>query len=147
MLARFGRVLLQIEAQRREAVLAVDDEVAASVGSWRLPMSSLLVAAKRRVSAVKSSTVPGIGGWLTGHLVEVPQRPHLGPGKLALESLVRALDAGDELGDFVVLGNGMRRDLLTFAIEPADEPDLVEHVLGRVAGEVKNAVLLPYPRG
>ena len=57
--------LLHVEVQRRQAVLAVDDEVlalrlleVADVGEAASPARS----ASR--SAVKRSTVPGMGGWL-----------------------------------------------------------------------------------
>ena len=90
---------------------------------------------------------PGDRRLADGHLVEVPERPHLGPGKLALESLVGALDASDELGDLVVLGNRVGRYFFAFAIETADKTHLVQHVLGWIADEIEESVLLPDARG
>ena len=115
---------LQVEVQRREAVLAVDDQ---ELGRGVLQVADVLAPGRAglelQLLAVNSSTVPGIGGWPDGHLVEVLERPHLGARELALEGLVGALDAGDELGDLVVLRDGLRGDLLALAVEAADEAD------------------------
>ena len=63
--ARVVGALLAEEVQRREAVLAVDDQVLAARLS-RLPtFANLPTGSNPSFSAVKSSTVPGIGGWLT----------------------------------------------------------------------------------
>jgi hypothetical protein len=53
--------LVQVEAQRRQAVLAVDDQVLGG-GLAQAARAALAVAAKLRRSEVNSSTVPGIGG-------------------------------------------------------------------------------------
>ena len=65
------------------------------------------------------------------------------PGELPLECLVVALDSGDELGDFIALLRGLRRDLLTLAVVTADESHLGEKILGGVGDEVEYAVFLP----
>src|SRR5262252_6975075 len=56
--------------------------------------------------------------------------------------MVVTLDLGDELGDVVVLGDAGRGDFLPVAVETADEANLRQQVLGPVAGEVEDAVLL-----
>jgi hypothetical protein len=142
----FGGMLLQVEAQCSKPVLAVDDQI---------PGGRLLEVPHR--VAVGRAEAQRLGGeqqhrsgdrWLADrHLVEVAQRPHLGPGELALEGLVGALDARDELGDFVVLRNRMGRDFLALAIETADEPHLIKAVLRRIADEIEDSVLLPDARG
>ena len=75
-------------------------------------------------------------------LVEVLDRLHLGLRHLALEASVGFLDLGDELRDFVVVGRALRGDLLTLAIEAADEADLLQELVGRVGDEVVDAVFL-----
>src|SRR5207253_9643176 len=75
-------------------------------------------------------------------LVEVLELAHLAARDRALESLVVALDLGDELGDVVVLGNAAGRDLLALPVEAADESHLGQQLLGRIVDEVEDAVLL-----
>jgi len=82
-----------------------------------------------------------------GGLVEIRDGLDLGARELALKGLVAALDPGDELGDLVLFGDLGRRDLLAFAVEPADELDLPEQVFRRIGDEVEDAVLLTDPRG
>ena len=66
MVAASSGCSLQVELQRRQAVLAVDDQVLARRARSRLPtLSNPRAGSKSRRSAVNSSTVPGIGGWLT----------------------------------------------------------------------------------
>src|SRR5262249_11975526 len=80
------------------------------------------------------------------HFVEILEGPHLRPRELTLECLVGALDARYELRDFVVLRDGLRRDLLAFPVKAADEADFVEHFRSRIAHKVKDPVLLAYAR-
>ena len=62
---RFVRALVQVELQRGQAVLAVDDQELA-VRLLQLPtMSWPSSERKLSFSLVNSSTVPGIGGWVT----------------------------------------------------------------------------------
>src|SRR6185436_7497364 len=79
-----------------------------------------------------------------GHrgLVEILELAHLGARQGPLESLVVALDLGDELGDIVVLADTPGGDLLAFTIETADETHLRQQVPRPIAGEVEDAVLL-----
>ena len=66
MRRRVVGVLLTIEVQRREAVLAVDDEVLAAAAPRGCRRSrTRATGSNSSFSAVNSSTVPGIGGWLT----------------------------------------------------------------------------------
>ena len=57
--------LLQVEVQRGEAVLPVDDEVLAARLFEVADVVERPHGSNCSSSAVNSSTVPGIGGWLT----------------------------------------------------------------------------------
>src|SRR5258705_3230926 len=79
------------------------------------------------------------------YLVKILERPHLGARNDALERGIVAFDARDELRDLVVLRHGLRGNLLILAVITADEADLVQDLLCRTTGKVKNPVLLAYP--
>ena len=87
-------ILLAVEVQRRQAVLAVDDQIRLA---RLLQVADVVEAADRleaqRAAEVNSSTAPGIGGWLHRLGVEVLDRLHLLARQLALEGGVGALDA------------------------------------------------------
>jgi hypothetical protein len=140
--ARVVGTLVQVEAQRRQPVLAVDDQVLGR---------GLAQAAGRPVAV--GAEVQALGGEEQHRarnrrlrdrgLVEVLQLAHLGARQRALEGVVVALDLGDELRDVVVFGDAAGSDLLVLAVEAADEAHLRQQVLGAVADEVEDAVLLP----
>ena len=81
-----------------------------------------------------------------GHLVEILQRTHLGAGHDALERGVVPFDARNELRDLVILRDGLRGDLLIFAVIAADKADLAQDLFGRATGKVKDAVFLANSR-
>ena len=137
---RFVRALVHVELERGEAVLAVDDE--------ELPLRRLEVARRfggrpegqRLVREQQHG--PGNRRLVDRRLVEVLDRPHLRLRHLALEGGVGPLDPRDERRDLVVLGRRLGGDLLALAVEPTDEPDLLEQLVGRVGDEVVDAVFL-----
>ena len=131
----------QVELQRREPVLAVDDE---ELRRRLLQVADLVAAAGAEGEPLGREEQHRAGNRRLGDrgLVEVAQLPDLAVRQRPLERLVGALDPRDELADVVVLRHARRRDLLALAVEAADEPDLVEQVLGAVAREVEDPVFL-----
>src|SRR5262249_48221964 len=81
-------------------------------------------------------------GLLDRGLVKIRQLPHLGARERALEGVVGALDARNELGDVVVLRDPGGRNLLPLPVEAADKAHFSEQVLRLVGDEVENAVFL-----
>src|SRR5688572_12065076 len=134
--------LVQVEAQRREAVLAIDDQV---LGRGLAQAAGRAVAVGAEVEALGGEQQHRAGNrrLRDRRLVEVLELAHLGARQRALEGVVVALDLGDELRDVVVFGDAAWSDLLVLAVEAADEAHLRQQVLGAVADEVKDAVLLP----
>jgi hypothetical protein len=98
----FGAVLA-VELQRREPVLAVDDQVAA-LRALEIP-HALVLAQRREGEALgrEERDRPGDGRLADRGLVEVLDRLDLAGGELALERAVGPLDAGDEGGHLVAL--------------------------------------------
>jgi hypothetical protein len=141
--ARLFRPLVQVETQRGEPVLPVDNQEPA--GRLAEATLSALAAARAEVQPLggEEQDRSGNGRLRNGGLVEVLELTDLSLGDGALERLVVALDLGDELGDVVVLRDLARGDLLAVAVEAADEADLRQQLLGRIADEVEDAVLLP----
>src|ERR1043166_6796675 len=134
--------LVQVEIQRREAVLAIDDQ---ELGAGLVDRTGAAVAAGTEGQPLGGEQQHRSGDRRLRHrgLVEVLQLAHLAPRDGALERRVGALDAGDELGDVVVFRDSPRLDLLALAVKAADEAHLRQEVLGAVADEIKDAVLLP----
>src|SRR6185312_4910985 len=137
---RVRRPLLHVEVQRREAMLAVDDQKL-GVRLRQVP-DAVAIGAKLELLVGVEQHRARNGRLGDRSLVEVRELAHLGTGNAALERVVGALDARDELGDVVVLRNPARRDLLALAVKAADEAHLGEQVLRPVADEIKNPVLL-----
>src|SRR5258706_6629778 len=133
--------LVQVEVERREAVLAVDDQEFRGRFAQRAD-AALAARAKRQALGGEEQHRAGNRRLRNRRLVEILELPDLGAGDRALESVVVALDLGDELRDVVVLRDAAGRDLLALAVEAADEAHLRQQVLGPVADEVKDAVLL-----
>ena len=138
--------VVQVEAQRGEAVLAVDDQ------EFLLRLGQVADAfdaggAEAELFGGEQEDRARDRRLRDRRFVEVLERLDLGLGQRALERLVGALDLGDELGDLVLVGDFHRGDFLALAVEAADETHLAKQVLRRDAGEVKNAVFLAYLRG
>ena len=85
----------------------------------------------------------GDGRLRDGRLVKIADGRDLGAGKFALKGLVAAFDFGDELGD-VVLRLGRRGlDAGAFlVVKPADEPDFLQKVFGRIRRKIEKGVFL-----
>ncbi len=103
MVLRVVGAVLHVELERREAVLAVDDEVLA-VGL--VEVADVVERADgvevERVGREEEHRARD-GGLAHGGLVEVLDCRDLGLRHLALEGLVRRLDLGDEACDLVAL--------------------------------------------
>jgi hypothetical protein len=76
------------------------------------------------------------------HFIKILQRTDFGARQLALKGRVRAFNAGDELGNFIVLRYGLRRDLLVLIVITADKPNLTEDFFRGIASEIENPVFL-----
>src|SRR5882724_1581529 len=135
------RPLLHVEVQRSQAVLPVDDQVLRARLRDRAGRATV---ARAEIEALGSKEQHRSRDrrLRDGGLVEILELLHLGARERALEGLVVALDLGDELRDVVVLRNPRGRDLLALPVEAANETHLRHQVLGPVADEVKDAVLL-----
>ena len=142
-----ARPLAQIEMQRRQPVLAVDDEIL----RLRLLQATDAVLAVQRLERElfvrEQQHRAGYRRLAHRHLVEVLERPDLRAGQLPLESSVVVLDTGDELGDLVALRYDLRRDLLTLPVIAADEPHLAQDVLRGATRKIEDAVFLSDARG
>ncbi len=143
-----GGALLHVEVERREAVLAVDDEVLAT----RLLEVAHVVERLYRLEAqhVGREQQHRAGDRRLAHdgVVEVADRRNLAAGQLALERRVRVLDLGDEAGDLVVRRPVVGGEaLLPLGVKPGNEANAIEQILGPVGREVKDAVFLAYLRG
>src|SRR6185436_2337239 len=133
--------LVQVEIQRREPVLAVDDQ---ELRAGLVDRAHAAVAVRAEGQPLRGEQQHRSRNRRLRHrgLVEVLELAHLSARDGALERGVGALDAGDELGDVVVLRDSPGLDLLALAVEAADEAQLRQEVLGAVADEIKDAVLL-----
>src|SRR5262245_18224351 len=123
-------------------MLAVDDQVLAE---RFLEIADVFKGADRvEAQGLGRKKEYGSGNRRLGHgrLVKIFNGRDFLHGKLALKSLVRPLDPGDEAPDFVPLGDLLSNDLFIFAVEAADEPHLFEEILRWIGNEVKNAVFL-----
>ena len=134
--------------QRREPVLAVDDEVlalrlleVADVGERLDGLEPQRVRREEQDGARDRRLADR-------RVVEVLDRTHLRPGHFPLKGRIGALDLPDEVRDVVVL-LGLVGDDAPFAlgVKARDESHPVKEVLRRVGGEIEDAVLLAYLRG
>src|SRR6267142_1080311 len=143
---RVVRALLQIEAECRKPVLAVDDE---ELGLRLCQLPDPVGAPRLEAQFFRGKQQHRSRDRRLGdrRLIEVLELAHLGPGKGSLEGAIIALDLGDELGDLVFLRDARRGDLLTFAVKTADEADLGEQLGSADAAEVEDAILLANLRG
>ena len=134
------RPFLHVEVQRREAVLAVDDQ--ALGGRLRQVPRAVAIGAEIQLLAGVQQHRAGDRRLRHRGFIEIGELAHLGARQAALEGAIRTLDLGDELGDIVVLRDARRRDLLALAVETADETHLRKQVLRPVRSEVEDPVLL-----
>src|SRR5437660_169629 len=143
---RVVRALVQVEAEGRKPVLAVDDEeLGLRLRQLADPVGTGCLEAQFFRGKQQYRSRDGRLG--DRRLIKVLELAHLGPGKGSLEGAVGALDFGDELGDLILVGDTRRDDLLAFAVKTADEADFGEQLGSADAAEVEDAILLANLRG
>jgi hypothetical protein len=87
----------------------------------------------------------GDGRLADRRLVVVLDGGDLRARQLALEGGVGPLDLADEGGHLVVVARLFGREAaFSLGVEARDEADALEQILGRVSGEIEDAVLLAY---
>ena len=124
----------EIKLQRRQPVLTVDDQ---KLGGRILQLADRLLPferAKIEHVAGKQQNCAWDRRLRDRHFVEILERAHLSARKLPLKGGVGAFNAGDELGDFIVLRHRLRRNLLILVVITADKSHFAEDFLRRVTG-------------
>ena len=136
------RMLGAEKMQPGQPVLSVDHQVFA----LRLAEMAYGFRVSRPLEAErlvrKNQNRPGNHRLCDDRLIKIDDLFHLLPVQLALKSLLAPFNAGDELGDVVMLGDLRLSNLLTFKKIPARKPHLVQEVDRIVGDEVKRAFLL-----
>ena len=133
--------LLHVEMQRCEPMLAVDDQV---LGRWLVNGARAAVSAGTEGEPLRGKQQHRARNrrLRDGRFVEVLELLYLGARQRTLKRLVVALDLGDELSNVVVLRHPRGGNFLALAVEAANKAHLRHQVLGAVADEVENAILL-----
>ena len=136
------RTLVQVELQRRQPMLAIDDQVfrrrlvqdadaAIAAGSEGQPLGG------KQQHGSRDRRLRDRG------FVEILELTDLAARNLALECLIGAFYLRDELCDLVILGDAPGVDFLPLAVKAADETHLRQQLLRAVANEVEDAIFLP----
>src|ERR1044071_133097 len=139
------RMFLGEEVERREPVLAVDDQKFSLGLAQKTDRIRAVLTAKAQHLVGEEQDRAGDKRLADGGLVKIDDLADLPPVQHALEGLLGVLDAGDEARDLVVAGV-VGRDLLALEIVAAGKAHAVEQLGSLHRAEVKGSLFLDNAR-